>query len=217
MASLSRNLVRPDDRLVLLLTPPFADTPEDPGYIKGYLAGVRENGGQYTHAATWVALAYLMLGDGDAGLGVLDLLNPVNHALTREAAATYHVEPYAIVADVYSNPQHVGRGGWTWYTGSASWFYNVAVRHLLGLRVLAEPGGDRYLEIDPCIPTGWAGFSATYRVGPTTTVEISVENPTNVSEGVSHVEIDGQSAADGRVPLVDDGRVCNVRVVLGEA
>jgi cyclic beta-1,2-glucan synthetase len=216
MASLSGNLVRPDDRLVLLLTPPFADTPEDPGYIKGYLAGVRENGGQYTHAATWVALAYLMLGDGDAGLGVLDLLNPVNHALTHEAATTYHVEPYAIVADVYSNPQHVGRGGWTWYTGSASWFYNVSVRHLLGLRVLAEPGGDRYLEIDPCIPKGWSGFSATYRVGPTTTVEISVENPTNVSGGVSCVEIDGQSAVDGRVPLVDDERVCKVRVVLGE-
>jgi len=186
----------------------------DPGYIKGYVPGVRENGGQYTHAALWVVLAYLMRGDGDEAHSLIDLINPISHALTREAAEHYVVEPYVVAADVYAAAPHTGRGGWTWYTGSASWFYRVALSSLLGLRVQVPADGEgRELLIDPCIPKRWPGFSATYRHG-TTTYEIRVENPRGVNRGVERVTVDGRPAPNLAVSLADDGATHEVVVAM---
>ncbi len=212
LESVEENLVRWDDGLVKLLAPPFDKTPNDPGYIKGYVPGVRENGGQYTHAAVWVALAYLLKGDGDEALALLDLINPINHAATPEGARRYRVEPYVLAADVYAVPPHVGRGGWTWYTGSASWYYRVAVNHLLGLQVVAE-GEHRFLIIDPCVPKTWSEYAITYRSG-STRWDITVSNPRGVNRGVERVELDGGTLAHPRVPLTEDGREHEVRVTL---
>jgi cyclic beta-1,2-glucan synthetase len=150
------NLVRWDDGLILLLTPPFDRTPRDPGYIKGYLPGVRENGGQYTHAATWVAWAMADLGDGDTAARLFGLLGPIRHADTPQKALRYVVEPYVVAADVYGAPPHTGRGGWTWYTGSSGWLYRVGIEAILGLRL---EGGE--LRVEPRLPRDWPGFTAT--------------------------------------------------------
>ncbi len=204
LESVEEKLVSWEDGLVKLLTPPFDQMPADPGYIKGYVPGVRENGGQYTHAAIWVVMAYALVGDGDEAVALLDLINPVNHTLTSEACATYRVEPYVLAADVYAASPHVGRGGWTWYTGAASWFYNVAVRTILGIRTEADESG-RYLAVDPCIPKAWPAYSATVRLGDTTW-EISVENPRGVNRGLDRVTLDGEPRPDLRVPFADDGK-----------
>ena len=153
-------LVRWDDGLILLFTPPFDRTPRDPGYIKGYLPGVRENGGQYTHAATWVAWAAAGLGDGDTAVRLFDLLDPIRHTDTPEKARRYVVEPYVVAADIYGAPPHTGRGGWTWYTGSGGWLYRVGIEAILGLRL---EGGE--LRVEPCLPRAWPGFTATVRIG----------------------------------------------------
>ena len=211
--SVEEKLIRREDGLIALLTPPFDHMDHDPGYIKGYVPGVRENGGQYTHAALWVVLAYLMRGDGDEAHSLLDLINPISHALTRKAAEHYVVEPYVVAADVYAAPPHTGRGGWTWYTGSASWFYRVAVGSLLGISVVAAEGGGRQLTIDPCIPKRWPGFSATYRHA-TATYAIRVENPRGTNRGVARVTLDGQLVAGLAIPLADDNRTHEVVVVM---
>jgi cyclic beta-1,2-glucan synthetase len=210
--SVDEKLVRREDGLIALLSPPFDRMAQDPGYIKGYVPGVRENGGQYTHAALWVVLAYLMQGDGDEGHALLDLINPVRHALDRASAERYRVEPYVVAADVYAVPPHTGRGGWTWYTGSASWFYRVALHSLLGLQVKGADG-DRTLTLDPCIPKRWDGFSLDYRHGGTV-YHVTVENPRGVNRGVAYVEVDSVRLDSVSVPLVDDGREHRVRVVL---
>jgi cyclic beta-1,2-glucan synthetase len=212
LESVAEKLVGREDGIIALLTPPFDKMEKDPGYIKGYVPGVRENGGQYTHAAIWVAMAYAMSGDGDEAIDLLDMINPLNHASTRAKADVYRVEPYVVVADVYAAPPHVGRGGWSWYTGSASWFYDVAVRSVLGIRTVAERG-KRRLVVDPCIPKSWKAFSAEVRFG-TTVYRISVENPRGVNRGVDRVTCDGKAVPDGRVPIVDDGRTHNVAVKL---
>jgi len=211
MHSLEQHLVRAEDGLILLLTPPFDRMPHDPGYIKGYLPGVRENGGQYTHGALWTVLATALLGDGDRAVELFDLLNPINHARTLEEVEGYRVEPYAVAADVYAAPQHIGRGGWTWYTGSAGWMYRVAVEAILGLLLL----GDRFI-VDPTIPKDWSSFELHYRRG-TTTYAIAVENPHGVSRGISRVEVDGGPLQSREIPLLDDGRHHSVRVVMGPA
>ncbi len=211
--SVDEHLVRWEDGLVALLSPPFDRMAEDPGYIKGYVPGVRENGGQYTHAAMWVALAWLMRGDGEGALDILDLVNPVNRSLTAGDVACYRVEPYVVVADVYSAKPHVGRGGWTWYTGSASWFFTVATQHLLGIRTTSGPDGTPCLVVDPTIPKAWPSFDATYRRGATSW-SIHVENPRGVDRGVDRVEVDGEHAVDGLIPLVDDGERHEVRVTM---
>ncbi len=177
--SVEEKLVRREDGLIALLAPPFDKMAEDPGYIKGYVPGVRENGGQYTHAALWVVLAHLMRGDGDEAAALLDLINPINHSLTREAAEKYVVEPYVVAADVYAAAPHTGRGGWTWYTGSASWFYRVALQWMLGLRVVATTTGHS-LVVEPCIPKRWPEYSMTYHYG-STTYRIRVDNPRGVN------------------------------------
>jgi cyclic beta-1,2-glucan synthetase len=212
MESVEEQLVRWEEGLVKLLAPPFDQMEHDPGYIKGYVPGVRENGGQYTHAALWVALAYAQLGDGDEAVSLLDLLNPLSHALDAESVERYKVEPYVVAADVYAADPHTGRGGWTWYTGSAAWFFQVALRGILGLRTVAEDGV-RYLAFDPCIPKDWDRYSVEYRFG-STTYRIAVENPRGVNRGVSHVTLDGTRMPDTRLPLEDDGGAHEVVVGL---
>jgi cyclic beta-1,2-glucan synthetase len=171
MASLDRELIRRDDRLALLFTPPFDVAPQDPGYIKGYPPGLRENGGQYSHAAMWTILAFAEQGQGDQAVGLFALLNPINHARTPAEAHRYKVEPYVVAADVYSVAPHVGRGGWTWYTGSAAWMYRAGVEGILGIRREGP-----FLILQPCLPTNWPGFRATVRIGAAS-LDIRVEGP----------------------------------------
>jgi cellobiose phosphorylase len=209
MAAVEERLVRPEGKLIQLFDPPFDRGSLQPGYIKGYVPGIRENGGQYTHAATWVALAVAMQGRGDRALELWNMLNPISHATTPADVQRYKVEPYVVCADVYGVPPHVGRGGWTWYTGSASWLYRVALEALLGFR----RAGDT-LRIEPCIPPGWPGYEMTYRHG-SATYRVRVDNSAGTGRGIGSVTLDGQPAADGAVPLRDDGREHNVRVTLG--
>jgi cyclic beta-1,2-glucan synthetase len=211
MAEVDAQLIRRGDQLALLFAPPFDVTLLDPGYIKGYPPGIRENGGQYTHAAVWSLIAFAMQGDGDTAAELFSLLNPINHAATRADVRRYKVEPYAVAADVYSVAPHVGRGGWTWYTGAAGWMYRAGLEWILGFRVRGAS-----LELDPCVPKGWPGFELSFRFR-SSLYEISVGNPRRVSRGVSHVELDGRtlSGAPARVPLEDDGATHQVRVVLG--
>ncbi len=211
MESVEKYLIRPGDNLILLFTPPFDKTPLDPGYIKGYLPGIRENGSQYVHAAIWNVIAFNILGNGNKAYELFSMLNPINHANTRAGVHRYKVEPYVIAADVYSEPPHVGRGGWTWYTGSAGWMYYAGVELILGLKI---EGG--ILNINPTIPNYWQGFTVYYQHG-TTRYEIFVENPNSVSNGVKRIELDGKpitSVKDG-IPLTDDKKVHIVKVVLG--
>ena len=200
MQSFEQHLVRDDARLLMLLTPPFDKTLHDPGYIKGYLPGVRENGAQYTHAALWSVLATALRGDGARAFGLFQMLNPLTHALTAEGVATYKVEPYVVAADVYTAAGQLGRGGWTWYTGSASWMYRVGLEAILGL----HKRGD-VLEIRPCVPTAWPSFTITYRCGEST-YEVTVERPGMMRGEIPDVEIDGERTANGTIPLIDDGR-----------
>jgi cyclic beta-1,2-glucan synthetase len=212
MASLYQRLVRQGDRLTLLLDPPFDHTRLEPGYIKGYVPGVRENGGQYTHAAAWAAIAFAALGDGDTAAELLAMLNPISHAATPAGVEQYKVEPYVVPGDVYSQVPHVGRGGWTWYTGAAGWLYRAGVEWLLGVRVK-----DARLVLDPCIPTHWPGFTMTFRYR-STQYEIVVENPDGVNRGAVILELDGEELDDrSGIPLEDDQLTHQVRLVLGAA
>jgi cyclic beta-1,2-glucan glucanotransferase len=190
-----RNLVREDERLVLLLAPPFDTSEPSPGYIKGYPPGVRENGGQYTHAAVWCAMALTRKGDGDRATRVLRMLNPIERARDPETVWRYGVEPYVIAADVYQLPGWIGQGGWSWYTGSAAWMYRAWVEEVLGLKVRGNQ-----MELSPVIPGSWDGFHLRYRHGEAI-YEIQVENPEKCERGVSWVEMDGQRVLDGVIPL----------------
>ncbi|HJR60006.1 MAG TPA: glucoamylase family protein [Vicinamibacterales bacterium] len=209
MSAVNERLVRENDGLVLLLTPPFDRMEPSPGYIRGYLPGVRENGGQYTHAALWNVLAFAQLGDGDRAWELFSLLNPVNHGRTPEEVARYRAEPYVVAADVYSVSPHTGRGGWTWYTGSAGWMYRVGIEAILGVTLRAGR-----LHIDPCIPRGWPGFEVLFTAGGAK-YRITVENPNGVSRGVKAMELDGKQTTGRDIPILRDGDEHSVRVVLG--
>jgi cyclic beta-1,2-glucan synthetase len=209
LRSLEENLVREADNLILLFTPPFNKTTADVGYIKAYPPGVRENGGQYTHAATWVAMAFARQGDGEKAVRLLRMLNPVEHARDEKDCERYKVEPYVMPGDVYSLAGRVGRGGWTWYTGAAAWTYRVWLEEILGF----QRRGDT-LMINPVISKDWPGFRLRYRFG-NTIYHITVENPDHCSRGVTLVELDGVAAADKIVTLRDDALPHEVRVVLG--
>jgi cyclic beta-1,2-glucan synthetase len=209
MASVEAHLIRRDDRLALLLAPPFDRMEPDPGYIRGYLPGVRENGGQYTHAALWNVLAFARLGDGDRAAELFSLLNPVNYTRTPEDVARYRAEPYVVAADVYSVPPHTGRGGWTWYTGSAGWMYRVGIEAILGLTLRRGA-----LHIDPCIPREWPGFEAVFKPSRTP-YRIVVRNPSGVCRGVKSLELDGADITGQAVPVVDDGVEHRIVAVLG--
>jgi len=195
MAALDAHLVRRADGLVLLLTPPFGETALEPGYVKGYVPGVRENGGQYTHAAVWSAIAFAMLGDGDRAGELFSMLNPINHARTGAAVQRYKVEPYVVAADVY---------------GSAGWMYRAGLESILGFRLRGAQ-----LVIDPCIPRAWPGFELVFRYR-SARYDVVVENPQKVSRGVASVEVDGVALGrDVTIALVDDGHTHRVRIVLG--
>jgi cyclic beta-1,2-glucan glucanotransferase len=206
MLSLQQNLVREDARLLMLLTPPFDRTEKDPGYIKGYLPGVRENGAQYTHAALWAVQATALQGDHDRAFELYQMINPLTHARTPEEVATYKVEPYVVAADVYTAKGQLGRGGWTWYTGSASWMYRVGLEGILGLK----KRGDR-LFIEPRAPASWLEYSIEYRYGGSV-YAIVVQNGNGATSGAVEVSVDGQASSDGGIQLVDDGKRHEVTV-----
>ena len=210
MESVEQRLVRHDERLLLLFAPPFDQTALEPGYIKGYPPGIRENGGQYTHAAVWSVVAFAMLGDGDKAGELFDLLSPIQHASRRVDVQRYKGEPYAVAADIYSQPPHVGRGGWTWYTGAAGWLYRAGLEWILGFRKQGSA-----LRIDPCIPRDWKHYTITYRHGGTV-YRIIVENPNGVCRGVARISLDGTVLAkDALIPLLNDGSEHRVEVLLG--
>ena len=213
-----KHLIRDGEGLIRLLTPAFRDMPQDPGYIKGYVAGVRENGGQYTHAALWVVRAMAELGRRGRAAALLEMLSPVSHTRTRAEVARYQAEPYVIAADVYGEPPHVGRGGWTWYTGSAGWMLRVAIESVLGV----TPHAGQTLRIAPCIPDTWPGYRMWYRVpGTSQRIEILVRNDSGSAARVVSASFDGAPLAlvAGRVqaPMLRDGRDHRVEVVLGAA
>lgn len=213
MASMTRHLVRPDPGLALLFTPPFDRTPLDPGYIKGYPPGLRENGGQYSHAAMWAILAQTKLGDGDAAHRLFAMLNPINHALTRDEVDRYKVEPYVVAADVYSTPPHEGRGGWTWYTGSAGWMYRAGVEGIVGL----TRRGDT-LCFNPCLPASWPELTVTITVGAAR-YTVSIRNPEATGRGIRSASLDGLDrpvTVDGLTIPLQDG-THRLTVILGPA
>jgi len=209
MNSVQEFLVRYGD-LVLLFTPPFDKTEQDPGYIKSYPPGVRENGGQYTHAAIWSVIAFAMLGEGDEAAELLRILNPINRTATRTGVYAYKVEPYVLAADIYAEPPHVRRGGWTWYTGAAGWFYRAGLEWILGLQIRADK-----LVFNPCVPNDWGSYSIFYQ-HKNSRYEITVENPNGVERGIVRIELDGEDQSNGNsITLQDDGQLHQVRVVLG--
>lgn len=210
MAALKENLIQKKERLALLLTPPFDKMKPNPGYIQGYLPGVRENGGQYTHAGVWSILAFAALGDGNTAGELFSLLNPINHGSTRAGIQRYKVEPYVMAGDVYAGDEHSGRGGWSWYTGSAGWMYRAGLEWILGFHLR-----ENKLFVNPCIPTSWPGFELSFRYH-SAFYEIKVENPTRVSKGLQIIEIDGKSVSRNEgIPLADDGGKHIIRIVLG--
>lgn len=210
MASLDQHLINPADKLALLFTPPFDQSLPDPGYIKGYPPGIRENGGQYTHAATWTVLALAKLGDGDKAARLFNLLNPINHANTKDAVTRYKVEPYAVPADVYSVAPHTRHGGWTWYTGSAGWLYRAGIEGILGIKLRGAE-----LLIDPCIPQNWPGFEVTFKY-KSTTYDIFVSRSAGTAETGPAATLDGENLLGRpvRVPLTNDGTRHVVCVIL---
>jgi cyclic beta-1,2-glucan synthetase len=195
MTSLQDQLIRRDDGMALLFAPPFDKTPLDPGYIKGYPPGLRENGGQYSHAAMWAIIAFAKLGQGDQAVDLFSLLNPINHARTPEEIDRYKVEPYVVAADVYSVAPHVGRGGWTWYTGAAGWMYRAGIEGILGIRREGE-----YLLIDPCIPDAWPEFEISIEIA-STRYRIEVTNGSSAGRGHRNVVLNGLAIACSPGPL----------------
>ncbi len=210
MASVDEYLIKRGDGLVLLFTPPFDKSDLEPGYIKGYVPGVRENGGQYTHAALWTLIAFAMLGDGDQAGELFALLNPINHASTRAGLHKYKVEPYVAAGDVYAESAHTGRGGWTWYTGSAGWMYRAAVESILGFYLEGD-----VLKIEPCIPRFWREYEIKYRHGKTI-YHIKIENPMSVCRGIIETWLDGENLQQNKINLIDDGKEHHIKIILGE-
>jgi cyclic beta-1,2-glucan synthetase len=210
MDAVRTSLVARGSQTLLLLNPPFDRSAQDPGYIKGYPPGVRENGGQYTHAAVWVIMALARLGSGDEAAEFFHMLNPVNHGRTAAEVTRYKTEPYVMAGDVYARPPHAGRGGWSWYSGSAGWMYRAGVESILGLR---RRGG--VFTIDPCIPSSWPEYGMTWRFQDSR-YEITVSNPARRCRGVIEATLDGAPVDAQAIPLVNDGRSHDVRIVLGD-
>ncbi|MDD2770436.1 MAG: phosphorylase, partial [Methylococcus sp.] len=210
MLSMREYLVRYGDDLVLLFTPPFDRTERDPGYIKSYPPGVRENGGQYTHAAIWSVIAYTMLGEGDQAAELLRILNPIKRTASRTGVYAYKVEPYVLSADIYAESPHVRRGGWTWYTGAAGWFHRAGLEWVLGLQVRADQ-----LVFAPCIPKIWRSYSIVYQ-HKNTRHEITIENPNGVAGGIARIELDGVLQPNNySIALQDDRQRHQIRILLG--
>ena len=210
MGEVDRQLLLRPEGLMLLFKPPFENTQHDPGYIKGYVPGIRENGGQYSHAAAWTVIAFAALGDGDKAYDMFRMLNPIPRTLSRANVQRYKIEPYVVAGDVYTEPPHVGRGGWTWYTGSAGWLYRAGLEWILGFRVHGA-----MLSIDPCIPRNWPSYSINFQY-LSATYQIKVENPSGVSRGVASINLDGNALdRHANIPLTDDGKMHQVNIVMG--
>jgi cyclic beta-1,2-glucan synthetase len=208
MDCLRRYLVRQEDEMILLFTPPFDKSSHDPGYIKGYLPGLRENGGQYTHAAVWAVVASAMLGRREEASELFDMLNPIRRTTNRTGVLAYKVEPYVLAADVYSEAPHSRRGGWTWYTGAAGWMHRAATEWLLGVRVR-----DGRLEFSPCVRPEWRSYSLRYRSGDNDYL-INVDNAAGGAGQIARLELDGRIVAGNSVPLLADGKPHEVRISL---
>jgi cellobiose phosphorylase len=208
MAAVDKYLVRRDLGLIQLLDPPFDKSTMNPGYIKGYVPGVRENGGQYTHAAIWTIMAFAALGEHEKAWELFSMINPVNHGNTPELIKTYKAEPYVAAADIYAADPHEGRGGWTWYTGSAGWMNYLILDSILGLKIEADK-----LRIVPCIPAEWDGFKVTYR-HRSAVYHISITQPV-FSTGTGSVKVDGQLITEEAIDLKDDGQEHTVEVIMG--
>jgi cyclic beta-1,2-glucan synthetase len=200
MQSLEQRLVWDETRILPLLTPPFDKTPKDPGYIKGYLPGVRENGAQYTHAALWAVLATALQGNGKRAFELFQMINPLTRTRTADEVGIYQVEPYVVAADIYTAVGHIGRGGWTWYTGSASWMYRIGLEAILGFTKRGQE-----LSLKPRVPAEWPEFTIEYRYGGSV-YEIRVERPSEAGKRDQEILLDGQLLKAGSIPLVDDGK-----------
>ena len=209
MQAVDRRLVRRGSRLVQLFDPPFDRSPLNPGYIKGYIPGVRENGGQYTHGAIWAAMAFARLGDAARAWELFDLLNPVRHGGTPEQIAVYKVEPYVVAADVYALAPHTGRGGWTWYTGSAGWMYRLLVETLLGVNL----EGDQ-LRLNPLLPAAWPSFKIHYRYRQTV-YHVTVSRITSETAASPRFTCDGVALEGETLPLCDDRQEHAVELRVG--
>jgi cyclic beta-1,2-glucan synthetase len=210
MDAVRTHLIRRSSQMILLLTPPFDRADPDPGYIRAYVPGVRENGGQYTHAAIWVVMASARLGNGDEAVELFHMLNPINKTRTGAALDRYKAEPYVVAGDVYSNNLLNGHAGWTWYTGAAGWMYRAGLQSILGL----QRHGSTF-EVDPCIPSAWSEYTISWRVG-TTQYEIVVSNPQRRCRGVREALLDGVQTNPQAVPIQEDGGRHSLRIVLGE-
>ncbi len=208
MESVEKYLIKPGDNLMLLFTPPFDKIDLDPGYIKGYLPGIRENGSQYTHAAIWNVIAYAMLGNGNKAYEFFSMLNPINHTNSRSGVHKYKIEPYVMAADIYSEPPHLGRGGWSWYTGSASWMYRAGIEWLLGLTL-----EENILKINPCVPEYWQEFTIYYQ-HESSSYEINVHNQYHLSNTTKNIELDGQAISLEGIPLTNDGKKHIVKITI---
>ena len=198
LRSMEDYLVNREDGIIKLLAPPFDDGGSEPGYIKGYIPGVRENGGQYTHAAVWAVIAFAKMGDGDKAWELFELINPINHSENQREYFRYKLEPYVMAADVYSVYPHTGRGGWSWYTGASGWMYRAGMEYLLGF----QKNGDTVI-LDPCIPSRWKEYSISYRYRDTE-YKILVKNPDGRNKGVRKISVDGKISTGNKFQLVDD-------------
>ena len=208
LSAAANHLMRDDDQLVRLLWPAFDTTPREPGYIKAYPPGIRENGGQYSHAAAWLGIAFAQIGDGDRAKEIFDRISPITHASSFETASRYRIEPYVVAGDIAGYPPHVGRGGWSWYTGAAAWSWRLAVEYILGLRMI---GGD--LQISPCLPRHWMGFEAQI-TRPNGALAISVEYSDGIEAGESVISVNGQKTGGSRVTFPTDGTTDRVHIQL---
>jgi cyclic beta-1,2-glucan synthetase len=211
MAAVAEHLLRKEEEQLLLFTPPFANSEPDPGYIRAYPAGIRENGGQYTHGAIWSLIAFAKLGDGDRAKELFDFFSPIQHTREPAKVSRYKLEPYAVAADIYAAPAPAGRGGWSWYTGAAGWLYRAGLESILGIRIAGNE-----LAIEPCIPRGWRRFDVEYRHGRSL-YRITVTNPFGATSGISHAELDHLTILRPpiRIPLRDDQSEHTIRVVMG--
>ncbi len=206
MESLENHLVDREHGIIKLLDPPFEKGILNPGYIKAYLPGTRENGGQYTHSSIWAVIAEAILGFGNKAGEYYRMINPIEHSRTKEAAQKYKVEPYVIAADIYGQGNLAGRGGWTWYTGSGSWMYEAGIKYLLGLRI--QKG---ILTLKPCIPSDWKEYSFRYQYG-NTIYHVVVKNPNGQNTGIRKFVVDGQEVEEKQLQLTKNGGVHHIEV-----
>ena len=208
MESLEKHLIDRENGIIKLLDPPFEKSKLEPGYIKSYLPGTRENGGQYTHGAIWAIIAETMLGFGEKATEYFRMINPIEHSRTKEEGLKYKVEPYVISADVYGAYNLAGRGGWTWYTGSSSWMYEAGIKYILGLNI-----EENTLKLNPCIPSNWPEYSIRYKFGESI-YNIKISNPNHKNTGISSMKLNGEDVETKEIKLVKTGGIYNVEAII---